>query len=315
MKTLAMFFIIAGHCWAPGNKYIYVFSVPCFFILAGFLSKWEKDVQVFWKKLYWNLFVPMCLFFFFNTAVQFVIQIVKGSFEFKFLYQAPLLAAVGMQGQSFAAGGLGVMWFVYTLILCKILLQCIPAKNQKVTLVVLSCFFLIVTLFFYSKGIVLYNSFVDVLLAMPFFTIGYFMKPMKDSLSSLPLKWMPLLFIFGIIGVWTCGLYNDIVMLYRCSYGSNLLLCLVGALCGTLSVYSISRMVERYLSDYARVLGGGTLVILGFHSVIIQILNQLISIQGFWLYLESLLILVFFIPVIIFTKEHLPVLYGKMKTT
>lgn len=22
MKTLAMYFIIAGHCWVPGNKYI-----------------------------------------------------------------------------------------------------------------------------------------------------------------------------------------------------------------------------------------------------------------------------------------------------
>ena len=49
MKTLAMFLIVAGHCSVPGNIFIYVFSVPCFFILSGFLCKKEKEVTVFWK--------------------------------------------------------------------------------------------------------------------------------------------------------------------------------------------------------------------------------------------------------------------------
>ena len=48
MKALAMYFIIAGHCWVPGNKYIYVFSVPCFFIISGYLSHKEERDKVFW---------------------------------------------------------------------------------------------------------------------------------------------------------------------------------------------------------------------------------------------------------------------------
>ena len=43
MKVLAMYFIIAGHLFVPGYKYIYVFSVPSFFILSGVLKAepWE----------------------------------------------------------------------------------------------------------------------------------------------------------------------------------------------------------------------------------------------------------------------------------
>ena len=46
MKTIAMYSIVAGHGGVPGNKNFYVFSVPCFFILSGFLSKQENDASV-----------------------------------------------------------------------------------------------------------------------------------------------------------------------------------------------------------------------------------------------------------------------------
>ena len=46
-------------------------------------------------------------------------------------------------------------------------------------------------------------------------------------------------------------------MLYRCPYGSSILLCLVGALCGTSVIYGISWLFQSYLSDYVRVIGGG----------------------------------------------------------
>ncbi len=163
MKTWAMYFIIAGHCWVPGNKFIYVFSVPCFFILSGFLSKREDDAEIFWKKLLWNLFIPMCLYFTITSVVQFAVQIVKGTFKVSFLYQAPLLAAVGMQGQNYAAGGLKAMWFVYTLLICKILLQYVPTKGHKVSLSLLSCVLLFGAYLLHLKEIVLYNAIVDVL--------------------------------------------------------------------------------------------------------------------------------------------------------
>lgn len=41
MKAIGMYFIVAGHFFPIGYKYIYVFNVPLFFILSGFLCKKE----------------------------------------------------------------------------------------------------------------------------------------------------------------------------------------------------------------------------------------------------------------------------------
>lgn len=58
MKAIGMYFIIAGHIFPVGNEYIYVFSVPLFFMMSGFLGHREDDVRVFWSKLWRNLILP-----------------------------------------------------------------------------------------------------------------------------------------------------------------------------------------------------------------------------------------------------------------
>ena len=35
-KAIGMYFIVAGHCFGPGHKFIYTFSVPLFFIVSAF---------------------------------------------------------------------------------------------------------------------------------------------------------------------------------------------------------------------------------------------------------------------------------------
>lgn len=258
MKTLAIFFIIAGHCWVPGNQYIYVFSVPCFFILSGFLSKRETNTSVFWKKLFWNLIVPMCIYWVINIAVQFSVQLVKGSFKLRYLWEAPVLSLIGMQGNDYPAGGLKAMWFVYTLILCKIILQyCLRIRwKKKRVLLVLNVVFLTISWILYKQGTSYCNAIVNVLLAMPFFSLGYAFRKYKDALSEIQTKWLPMLVIIGLVGVWLCGTYNDIVMLYRCSFGSDILLCILGAIFGTVALFAVSMFLRNYLLDFVKVTGG-----------------------------------------------------------
>lgn len=258
MKTLAMFFIIAGHCWVPGNKFIYVFSVPCFFILSGFLTKHEDDNKVFWQKLWWNLIVPMGIIFLVNTAIQFAVQMTKGTFRIEYLYQTPILGLVGMQGNDYEAGGLKALWFVYTLVLCKIIYQYLPQKNRTLWLIIINCIMLALAWIVNRRTSEICNSFVDVLLAMPFFCIGNALRPYKKTISTIPLKWMPILLIVGVIAIWLCGSYNDIVMLYRCSYGSSIILCFIGAIFGTAALYSVSRTLERLVpyTEAVTIVGG-----------------------------------------------------------
>lgn len=256
MKVIAMYLIIAGHCNVPGNKYIYVFSVPCFFILSGFLTKRESDIRVFWGKILWNLVVPMGLLFCVNVLFSGFLHYLHGDLHFDFLWRMPLNALLGFQGEDLSAGGLGALWFVYTLVLCRIILQFTPHKREITTLTLLNVVMLIGAIIINKHQFRIYSSFANVLLSMPFFTIGYFIRPMKAKLETLRPSWLLMIMVVGIVGVWLCGRFNDIVYLYCCSYGSSILLCFLGAVSGTATVYAISMLLKSQLADFVRVTGG-----------------------------------------------------------
>lgn len=306
MKCLAIFLIIAGHCHVPGNKYIYVFSVPCFFIISGFLSKHESNVNIFWNKLFWNLIIPMFLWVFITMIYHTIGQFFSGKFVWSSLFLTPLRALCG-----FASEGLWRMWFVYTLVICKIILQFTSVKYERVVLPLLCLFFLILCVWLRSIGYREANAIVNVLLSLPFFVLGYFFKPYKQKLSELTFRFLIFGGLTSVLIVFVCGQYNDIVMLYRCSFGNNIVFCMIGGIAGTIVVFAISKLLSYYFGDLGRVLGGGTLVVLAVHYDIMKIVSRFLEITGYWLYIESFIILLFCYPIILFVKNNLPILYGK----
>lgn len=61
LKVLGMYLIVVGHMFSPGNEFVYVFSVPLFFISSGFLTKREDSLRAFGKKNYARLVEPAVL--------------------------------------------------------------------------------------------------------------------------------------------------------------------------------------------------------------------------------------------------------------
>ena len=61
MKAIGIVLIVYGHFFSFYNRYVYVFSVPLFFVISGFLCRRETDTKLFWKKLWYNLVVPLLL--------------------------------------------------------------------------------------------------------------------------------------------------------------------------------------------------------------------------------------------------------------
>lgn len=47
MKAWGMYFIVLGHFFSIGSAYVYVFNVPLFFIVSGFLYKYDKGTHEF----------------------------------------------------------------------------------------------------------------------------------------------------------------------------------------------------------------------------------------------------------------------------
>ena len=106
-----------GHFYSIGEKFIYVFHMPLFFIISGFLSKKENDVQLFWKKIWYNLVVPMLMIATLNFIIHCILLLITGDFSPIEIYWFIRNIIFGM------VSGFDNLWFVYTLIILKIIFQ------------------------------------------------------------------------------------------------------------------------------------------------------------------------------------------------
>jgi len=129
MKTIGIYLIVFGHFFPVGYEYIYVFNVPLFFILSGFLSHKELDEKLFWKKLWYNLIIPLLFIIVFNILRYCAVHFIKDNLSITNIILSLLACLSGMGGKGIDVVGVGTGWFVYTLIIVKIIHQKCPPPD------------------------------------------------------------------------------------------------------------------------------------------------------------------------------------------
>ena len=310
MKALGIYLIVLGHFYSVGGKFIYVFHVPLFFLISGFLTKREEDRRVFWKKLWYNLVVPMLLIAVANCIYASIIQLFEGTFEWKTFYWFARNVLFGM------VAGFDNLWFVYTLILLKIIFQYCSSNKlfYSLTVVMLALAYLYNTLdlsgflFFLKEP----NSIIDVCTAFPFFAFGIYGRNYKVLFTEWNNKTMLMLtFVYGILFVIVSMTYNGDVGLHCCCYGGNMLMFLLGGVAGSIMVFAVSKLLG-HASGMVAIISRGTIIILGFHKLIIDFI---------WLFFPAsyldivfaALIVVLFVPLIIATEKYFPLMAGKYR--
>ena len=309
MKAIGMYFIVLGHFFTTGFVYVYVFSVPLFFLISGFLCKREENIALFWKKIWYNLVVPML----FLSILGFLYKCLRwpedNPIEIQNICKFVVGLFVGMQG------ALGTCWFVYSLIVIKILYQYSPNIGCNIAY---ACLCLI--------GAYLYNnlpspdfpymdyanSIVNVGTAYPFFIIGNFLRKYMGVIEEFNNK----LYLFavqfiGIVVIYLCGEYNSYVWMYLCGYGSNILLFLLGGVAGTVSVFALSKLLGK-CPRCVELLSIGTILILGIHGKMIDEIRVWAT-PSTLDFLYAALILLLFIPLTKFAINYFPVLLGMMR--
>lgn len=171
MKAIGMFFIILGHtCPSGWEAFIYAFSVPLFFMMSGLLNKHEDCVKHCIGKCIRTLFIP----YLFITAICTFIEFVLHPFGLNVLVIKIAYIAAGIQAFAGIAG-CGTMWFVYTLILLKLLHQII-GNNIGLHRVVSIAFLCMSAILHHTIGKGFGCAITDVLLAYPCFYLGYELK-------------------------------------------------------------------------------------------------------------------------------------------
>ena len=105
-------------------------------------------------------------------------------------------------------------------------MQVLPERKWVYGLAFFS--FSAVAIYLHQIGFEVSNANVNVVVCMPFFLVGVFLKPMKAVLSGLR-NYMAeaALLVVAVAVVYLCGEYNGYVWMYKNGFGNNFALYII----------------------------------------------------------------------------------------
>lgn len=237
-KTLSIFAIVWGHCFPEGLcGFIYAFNVPVFFIISGYLCHREASFGKCFDKTLHNLIIP----YFILAAIKVAGPVIKHIGDGEWIWS--VAAVLGGFHSLNDAPGCSNLWFVYSLVIVKLLFQVSSGKRDIA--LAMACL----------AGAVVYNNILHLewrwavsncLLAYPFFIIGNSLRD-KDILQRLvtsarQYRYGAALAAALLIAVtYIVGTQNGQAKLYMGQYANNIVLFAVGALTGSMAVFVYCR--------------------------------------------------------------------------
>ena len=309
MKVIGIYFIIVGHLFPNESPFIYTFNVPLFFIISGFLNKVDNDSVAFFTKQKERLLIPMVIMFSVCFVYDIIWSLITNSLTLSILYR-PFYAATGFVFYDGDYRALRALWFLYTLFLIKILANYFSKK----ALIFFSIIGILASLILNYNHIDMWpNSFVNVCLSIPFFTFGLFLKHGKSLNFIQDNEWLcyVIIPITLVLVIWISH-FNGAPWMYKNEFGNNIILFLfLGGLSFYL-VYCISLLLSHYIPEKAwiKTLSSGTIVILGFHQILLSFYPYFHISHNCVKYAYSLVVLLLFIPLIKLCFIKIPILIG-----
>ena len=307
LKVIGILLVVWGH-WYPEicGIWIYSFHVPLFFMISGFLFRKESSYRIFIEKNVRSLVIPyflLCL-----------IAIIPSA---RMCIQHPEILGVKLLGITCGFHTLwnvscnGTMWFVYSLIIIKILGQ-LSGKWLHLAL----CLFSVIFAYWYNTESHENNwALVNAIILYPFFSLGYIAKAFVKNTAVwiqnhriVSLAIALLVFFLALLPV----SYNGMVWVFRGAVGDNIALFYIDAVAMSFVVYVLSCCLT-FRNRNMEIISSGTIVILALHVILIgrmrpYIDNYLyVNVYGMDIieFCLSVLILLIFIPVIKFTPSIL----------
>lgn len=317
-KTLSIFAIVWGHCFPEGLcGFIYAFNVPVFFIISGYLCHREASFGKCFDKTLHNLIIP----YFILAAIKVAGPVIKHIGDGEWIWS--VAAVLGGFHSLNDAPGCSNLWFVYSLVIVKLLFQ--VSSDKRDIALAMACL----------AGAVVYNDILHLewrwavsncLLAYPFFIIGNSLRD-KDILQRLvtsarQYRYVAALAAALLIAVtYIVGTQNGQAKLYMGQYANNVVLFAVGALTGSMAVFVLSALLDGVRLKITRVISSGTIVILVFHRELLHPLlkeigktdtSSLLTVNTL-VFVSAVIVVMAFYPIILLVKRFIPIVLGRRK--
>jgi len=84
-KGIGIFLVIWAHTICPLTRHIFVFHMPLFFLLSGYVFKGNKNIKVTLQGKIKSLLIPFAFFFVFQRIGFIIIAIIGGTFNYSYL--------------------------------------------------------------------------------------------------------------------------------------------------------------------------------------------------------------------------------------
>lgn len=317
-KALSIFAIVWGHCFPEGLcGFIYAFNVPVFFIISGYLCHREASFGKCFDKTLHNLIIP----YFILAAIKVAGPVIKHIGDGEWIWS--VAAVLGGFHSLNDAPGCSNLWFVYSLVIVKLLFQ--VSSDKRDIALAMACL----------AGAVVYNDILHLewrwavsncLLAYPFFIIGNSLRD-KDILQRLvtsarQYRYVAALAAALLIAVtYIVGTQNGQAKLYMGQYANNIVLFAIGALTGSMAVFVLSALLDGVRLKITRVISSGTIVILVFHRELLHPLlkeigktdtSSLLTVNTL-VFVSAVIVVVAFYPIILLVKRFIPIVLGRRK--
>lgn len=321
MKTIGMWTIICYHFFAPITaQHLSVVGVPLFFIISGYLAKIEDSWGGFLRKLYHSLFIPYLLLCIIRLCIN---LLVVPSWQPLDKVWITIFCWFSGFNKWHNIPGCNELWFVYVLILIKIIFQISQTRWKR-----LFCIFVLALLFtYYAPKYIVFpqDTFWGVMglgLGLIFYLIGYLFRRFHQVIIEKE-QWWKILLLSVVSGVlfWKCGDWNGYTGIGIGYYGRSISLCVIGGASGTLLVYGISRGLDALLgwfkgfTSYIHYHAIGSVVVLAWHIPLLLICQRypLFPNAEVNACVYTTLIQIVFTPLLWLIGSYMPILVGKRK--
>lgn len=266
-RGIAIILMIIGHVVTPGWKRTIIFSfhMPLFIIISGMFFKTGNSLKYELLNLFKKLIMPYILTIIITYILKYFIY--NQTTDFLNIFKQIIFAYSNRKTFFTDINGVGVLWFIPFLVICKIMyywIEKFSRKNEVLTGFICTTF-TVIGIYLSKIEIFLPWSFDVALASMLFFYIGYLLKEynlLEKILSDY--KVFICIIILYIVGI-KFGYIELAIRSYP--YG---LICYITAVCGTIIVFQISKIIEKFSKYIKRVLcwyGKNSMYILCVHCL------------------------------------------------
>jgi len=280
LKGIGIVSVVAGHIYSSNiNRYFFLFHMPLFFFLSGYLLKPKRNFKEYFIKKVKHLLIP---YFAFLIPLYYLFGNFS-SYDSGLFIQYISTALAGGKGLS---GNLGIFWFVSSLFFSQQILNIILVKLNKTQTNIVVFLFLVISYLhsYYFAELWFVGNINSIFTIIPIMYIGYSFKK-YGLITSKP----TLIILLIITLLFTSQFPNNVYDIKNNVYGYPIIT-LFSSLVIILTLIAFSKYIARtiYLKKIFLPLGKASMVIMYVH---LSIKNYLLSHFHFNTHLQLLITL------------------------